>query len=228
MAANDRGQDITGHFKLIYPTEYIKAPDLRGKDVTVTIARIRKEILVMEGGRKDEKAVIHMTNSRGVALGKRWVVGKTVLSQIAASTGSNDVGQWIGKQVTMYPTTCKGKAGEMMECIRVRVRVSRAATEIPDDMAQPPKPRDFIDEAEADENEPPAPPPTVSDAQAIVNRANAARSEAEIGTIALDLETIKGRLRSTETKELRALIAARREALAGVVNPDAEPPAGAP
>ena len=31
MAANDRGQDITGHFQLVYPTEYIKAPDLREK-----------------------------------------------------------------------------------------------------------------------------------------------------------------------------------------------------
>lgn len=250
MASNDRGQDITGHFQLVYPTEYIKAPDLRGKDVTVTIARVAWENLVMEGGRRDKKAVIHMTNSRGVRLGKRWVVGKTVLKQLAASVGSPDVSQWIGRQVTMYPTTCKGKAGETMECIRVRVRVSQTATEIPEDMAQAPAPRSFLDEAEADETAPPevypsASPavrrdmtdprhrpdpeaPTVSEAQALVNRANAARSEAEINLVALDLETNKGRLRTTETKEIRALIAARREALAGVVNPGAEPPAGQP
>lgn len=226
MAANDRGQDITGHFQLVYPTEYIKAPDLRGKDVTVTIARVAWENLVMEGGRRDRKAVIHMTNARRVPLGKRWVVGKTVLKQIAASVGSPDVSQWIGRQVTMYPTTCKGKAGETMECIRVRVRVSQAATEIPEDMAQAPAPRSFLDEAEGDDA-PPEPPPhaaTVSEAQALANRANAARSESEITTVALELDAAKGRLRPAETKELRALIASRREALAGVVNPDAEPP----
>jgi hypothetical protein len=231
MAANDRGQDITGHFQLVYPTEYIKAPDLRGKDVTVTIARVAWENLVMEGGRRDRKAVIHMTNARRVPLGKRWVVGKTVLKQIAASVGSPDVSQWIGRQVTMYPTTCKGKAGETMECIRVRVRVSQAATEIPEDMAQAPAPRSFLDEAEADESAPPEPrltPPTVSEAQALANRANAARSESEITTVALELDAAKGRLRPAETKELRALIASRREALAGVVNPDAEPPPGQP
>ena len=237
----DRGQEITGHFQLVYPTEYIKAPDLRGKDVTVTIARVAWENLVMEGGRRDRKAVVHMTNSRGAPLGKRWVVGKTVLKQIAASIGSPNVDTWKGRQVTMYPTTCKGKAGETMECIRVRVRVSQQATEIPQDMAQAPAPREFLDEAEGDDAPPDSPRSAspaahrdqtdprnrrdveVSDAQVIAQRATAARSEAEITAIANDLEAIKGRIRTTELKEVRALVAARKEALAGIVSPDAEP-----
>ena len=246
MAANDRGQDITGHFQLVYPTEYIKAPDLRGKDVTVTIARVAWENLVMEGGRRDRKAVIHMTNARRVPLGKRWVVGKTVLKQIAASVGSPDVSQWIGRQVTMYPTTCKGKAGETMECIRVRVRVSQAATEIPEDMAQAPAPRSFLDEAEADETaspevHPSASPavrrdmtdprhrpdpeaPTVSEAQTLTSRALAAKTEAEAEAVARDFEIAKGRIPKERHAVIRNLIDAARERTAGIVNPDAEPP----
>ena len=34
------GERITGHFELLYPSDYVKAADLGGKDLTVAIDQI--------------------------------------------------------------------------------------------------------------------------------------------------------------------------------------------
>lgn len=138
------GEALRGHLELVYPSEYVKAADLRGRDVTVIIHDVTRENLVMVGGKKDRKAVVTMRarnkdGSPGQVLGKRWVVGKTVLRQIGASTKSNIIDEWIGREITMYPTTCRGKEGKEVECIRVRVRVDQHANEVPEDMAAEPE-----------------------------------------------------------------------------------------
>lgn len=145
-----KGEALRGHLELVYPSEYVKAADLRGRDVTVIIHDVTRENLVMVGGKKDRKAVVTMRlrnkdGSPGQVLGKRWVVGKTVLRQIGASTKSNIIGEWIGREITMYPTTCRGKEGKEVECIRVRVRVDQHANEVPDDMAAEPEPMPEFD-----------------------------------------------------------------------------------
>jgi hypothetical protein len=147
-----KGEALRGHLELVYPSEYVKAADLKGRDVTVIIHDVTKENLVMVGGKKDRKAVVTMRarnkdGTPGQVLGKRWVVGKTVLRQIGASTKSNIIDEWIGREVTLYPTTCRGKEGKDVECIRVRVRVDQQANDVPDDMAAEPEPHaDFVDE----------------------------------------------------------------------------------
>jgi len=130
---SDKGE-LTGHFALVYPSKYIKAADLMGQNVTVTILRVRKETIEMEGGKKDDKAVLYIADARGKALQKTWVAGKTVLKQIAATLGDPAIGAWKGKQVTIYPTTCKSKGGETVECIRVRPRLMQGAHDMPADM----------------------------------------------------------------------------------------------
>lgn len=146
MASRER--PITGHLELLYPSEYVKAADLRGKDVTVVIDHLEWENLVMAGGKKDRKVTVHLRSTGGKRLEKRWVVGKTVLRQIAAATGETAVERWSGKTITMYPTSCRGKEGKEVECIRVRVRANQGATEIPDEMTATPAPReDFADAA---------------------------------------------------------------------------------
>ncbi len=152
------GAAIVGHVDLVYPTKYVKAADLKGRDVTIVIERVAWENLVMAGGKRDRKAAIHMRSTGGKALDKLWIVGKTVLKQIAKATGEREIGKWGGQRVTMYPTTCRGGGGEEMECIRVRVRTSATANEIPEDMAATPLPTpDFADEAEGSEEGAPDP-----------------------------------------------------------------------
>lgn len=147
---SNKGEALRGHLELVYPSEYVKSADLKGRDVTVIIEDVRRESLVMVGGKKDRKAVISMRarnrdGSPGQVLGKRWVVGKTVLRQIGATLRSVLMDEWIGKEVTLYPTTCRGKEGKEVECIRVRVRVDQAANEIPVEMAAEPEPAaDFV------------------------------------------------------------------------------------
>lgn len=149
------GEQIRGHLELVYPSEYVKAADLKGRDVTVIVEDVRREALVMVGGKKDRKAVVTMRarerdGSPGRVLGKRWVVGKTVLRQIGAALKTTIIDEWIGRDVTLYPTTCRGKEGQQVECIRVRVRVDQTANAVPEDMAAAPDPAPtFMD----DENE---------------------------------------------------------------------------
>lgn len=153
---SNSGPAITGHVDLVYPTKYVKAADLKGRDVTVVIVRVAWENLVMAGGKRDRKAAITMRSVNGKPLEKLWIVGKTVLKQIAKATGEREIGKWSGAKVTMYPTTCRGGGGEEMECIRVRVRTSATANDVPEDMAAAPEPApDFAEEAgSADPSEP--------------------------------------------------------------------------
>lgn len=134
------GPAVTGHVDLVHPTAYVKAADLKGRDVTVEIVKVTWEALVMAGGKRDRKPAVHMRSTKGKPIEKLWIVGKTVCKQIAAATGEKLVERWAGKRVTMYPTTCRGQGGEIQDCIRVRVAVNARAEEIPDDMAAAPEP----------------------------------------------------------------------------------------
>lgn len=146
------GEVITGHVDLVIPSKYLKAADLHGRDVNVVIDHAEWENLLMQGGKKDRKVAIHLRSVKGVKLGKLWIVGKTVLRMIAEALGEKDVAKWTGDKVTMYPTTCKGAQGGMVECIRVRVRVNARAEEPTEDMTKVPDiPREFLDEAADDE-----------------------------------------------------------------------------
>lgn len=142
---------ITGHLELLYPSKYVKAADLRGKDVTVIIDHAEWENLVMQGGKRDRKVALHLRSTKGTVLEKRWIVGKTVLRQIAKSTGKKNVEAWSGERVTMYPDTCRGADGTQVECIRVRLKVNTRAEEVPEDMAAPVvETPAFVDEAGAE------------------------------------------------------------------------------
>lgn len=150
--AQQRRQEaaITGHLELCYPSEYVKAADLKGKDVTVLIDHLEFENLVMVGGKRDRKVTVHLKSLSGKKIEKRWVVGKTVLRQIRdALGGETDIGKWSGGKVTMYPTTCRGADGKMVECIRVRFKASPTVAEPTDEMMATPAPRaDFLDDVE--------------------------------------------------------------------------------
>jgi hypothetical protein len=201
---SDKGE-LTGHFALVYPSKYIKAADLMGQNVTVTILRVRKETIEMEGGKKDDKAVLYIADARGKALQKTWVAGKTVLKQIAATLGDPAIGAWKGKQVTIYPTTCKSKGGETVECIRVRPRLMQGAHDMPADMTA------------GDDEGPPAekPRPAEPPAARILAALTAAQDLAAVDAATLDFDAAckAQQIRKSEGQQIRLVIAARREAL---------------
>lgn len=145
---------ITGHHGLLWPTEYVRACDLHGKDVTIAIDHLEWEVLQMQGGKKERKPVVYMRavgkdGAPGKMLGKRFALNKTNSKLIAATLGDPDVSTWAGKRITIFPTKCRGADGTQVECIRVRARVNASAAEVPEDMSAAPAPRvEFVDEAE--------------------------------------------------------------------------------
>lgn len=106
------------HWKSMMDRDYIFAFDLNGKDVTVTIARVEAGTLNGSSGRKAKKPVVYFEGKeKGLAL------NATNCKTVAKLYG-NYTEKWIGKQITIYPTTTE-MAGETVECIRVRPQAPR-------------------------------------------------------------------------------------------------------
>ena len=115
-------------------SDYIEHGDLDGRDVTLTIAGIDAPGTVQRADKsKIDKPVLRFEKAK-----KGFVLNKTNMRLIRMMHG-NDMARWVGKSVTLYPTTCqmaKGAAqhvgcvilkdlGKMVQvpCIRVRVSV---------------------------------------------------------------------------------------------------------
>lgn len=104
------------HVDLLFPSDYITAADLLGRDVTITIEAIEPRHELQRQSGKDYRPVIRM---RGKA--KKWVLNKTNAKTIAKLYGP-EVQGWIGKRVTIYPTRTRFGPDEV-DAIRVRPRV---------------------------------------------------------------------------------------------------------
>jgi hypothetical protein len=104
---------ITIDGELAFPSNYIGAADLKGKDVTLTIADVKFDELMLVGGRKQTKPVMSFEKTP-----KLFVVNKTNGKTIAGLYGG-EMRAWAGKRITLYPT--KTKCGrETVDCVRVR------------------------------------------------------------------------------------------------------------
>lgn len=103
------------HYRLLYPSEFLNAPDLQDKEVTVTIEKITVEEVRGGDGKKQVKPVLYMKGAK-----KKFPLPKTCAKVIAARYGK-DTDAWIGKTITLFPTTCTAFGIEDVECIRVKV-----------------------------------------------------------------------------------------------------------
>ena len=103
--------------------EYLFAFDLQGRDVTVTIDRVKAGELVGEKGRKTKKPVVWFVGKEK-PLAINMTNGRTI-----ASMYGNNVEDWIGKRITIYPTQTEF-GGKTCDCIRIRPTVPavKAAT----------------------------------------------------------------------------------------------------
>lgn len=104
------------HWKSMMDRDFIFAFDLDGKERTVTIAKVEAGQLTGANGRKAKKPVLYFEGKeKGMAL------NATNSKTIAAMYG-NYTERWIGKRITIYPTTTQ-MGGETVECIRVKPTV---------------------------------------------------------------------------------------------------------
>jgi len=104
-----------------FPGQYIKAADLQGKRVQVTIDRVEMEDI---GG--ETKPVLHF---RGKERG--LVLNKTNANAVWGINGSDDTDDWSGTTIILYPSKTDFQ-GKRVDCIRV---------DPPDAQAKPQPPR---------------------------------------------------------------------------------------
>jgi predicted YcjX-like family ATPase len=99
-------------FDELYPGRFIKAGDLKGRDVTVTIAKVHVEEL--EGTKKQTKGVISFRETP-----RELVLNRTNGECIKAMFGRH-LAEWAGKRLTLYPA----KIDSDLADIAVRIRGS--------------------------------------------------------------------------------------------------------
>ncbi len=115
---------VTFKDELLFPSDYLAAVDLHGKDLTVTIAGIAKESLRLRRGGSQVKPLLSFQEHP-----KKVVLNKTNAESISIALGSTKAEAWIGKQVTFYPTTCL-VGRETVDCIRVRETIQQPNGEL--------------------------------------------------------------------------------------------------
>ena len=107
----------------MFDNKHLAAEDLRGKDWTLTISKVVPGLLKKAGTSKvDKRPIISFAELDAKAPkgeeAKTLVCNKTNYKTIKALYGKT-AADWIGKRITIYPTTCLfGK--ETKDCIRVR------------------------------------------------------------------------------------------------------------
>ena len=91
-----------------FPSNYLKAGDLNGRAVRVTI-----ESVTMEKIGDDRKPVVHF-----VGKDKTLVLNKTNSNRIQEATGTDEMDDWAGWAITLY--ACKVDfQGKRVDAIRV-------------------------------------------------------------------------------------------------------------
>ena len=81
--------------RVLFPSEFLKADDLRGRPVTVTLTGASKEDVPMTGGKKNRMLVMRMGKTN-----KRLIIGKTNGWSLGVLISPRAV-DWVGKRVTL-------------------------------------------------------------------------------------------------------------------------------
>jgi hypothetical protein len=97
-----------------FPSRFIRAADLKGKEIDVTIDRVEAEDLENDG-KKVTKPIVHFKNA-GI---KPLVCNKTNGLTIAAALGEVDYKKWAGRQIRLYADLVSFK-GKVTEAVRVK------------------------------------------------------------------------------------------------------------
>jgi hypothetical protein len=96
----------------LFPSKYVKAADLNGKSVTLTIAKLVLEELG-HGPEKERKPVLYFQKAT-----KGLVLNRTN-AMIVVGLYGDESDEWEGKRITIYPTKVRA-FGAMQETIRVK------------------------------------------------------------------------------------------------------------
>jgi len=106
---------LTLNGKPLFDSAWLKAVDLGGRDARVTIEAIERcEVFNKRTNKKEFKVALTFAGKK-----KGLICNKTNAASIGKVLAETESTNWIGKTVTIYPTTCKLGRGKS-DCIRVR------------------------------------------------------------------------------------------------------------
>ncbi len=125
--------------RLLFPSNYLCAEDLQGRDAVVEIDSVGTDDLRVEGGATKRSFLIGFRGKQ-----KKLVCNKTNATMIASIHGQ-EAKSWVGKRITLYPTKTKLKK-EMVPCVRVRPASPDAAAPQGDDILNGASPNSEPDE----------------------------------------------------------------------------------
>jgi hypothetical protein len=107
----------------LFPSRYLKAADLQGREVPVTISHVAVEQMQTQSGTETKGVVYFKAHSKGL-----------VLNQVNATTIGEAYGQetdnWGNSPIVLYPTRTQFGA-KMVDCIRIKIPGQPAPPETP-------------------------------------------------------------------------------------------------
>jgi len=118
-----------------FPSNYLKAADLKGRSLIVTIDRVEFEAV---GQKREMKPVLYFTGKE-----KGVVLNKTNANKIMQLTESPVTEEWKGHSIVIYPTETSFQ-GEMVDCIRVKAVPPNAKRPAPTP-PPPPEPEPVVE-----------------------------------------------------------------------------------
>ena len=119
----------------IFTSNYLKATDLQGRTVRVTI-----EDVTMEKVGEDTKAILHLVGKE-----KSIVLNKTNWGTLEQMCQSDDSDHWRGWMVTLYPTKVDYQ-GKRVDAIRIDDRPGSATPPTSTPAAVEPPPPVTVDD----------------------------------------------------------------------------------
>lgn len=102
----------------IFPAKYLKASDLNGKPIAVTIENAPVETLKNAEGKEQTKVVLYFRGAK-----KALPLNVTNFDACADACGA-DTDDWPGHTIELYPAKTQ-MAGKTVDCIRIRPPAQR-------------------------------------------------------------------------------------------------------
>jgi hypothetical protein len=120
----------------VFQSKYLKAADLDGNPITLTIASATLETLKNPKGEEQKKIVLGFRKAK-----KTLPPNLTNFEAVVDATGEDDTENWPGHKVELYPSEVQ-MGGKMVDCIRIRAaaqgvlkpKTKAAAAPVSDDM----------------------------------------------------------------------------------------------
>jgi hypothetical protein len=103
----------------VFPSKYLKAPDLNGQPRDLMIERVPLEHLKTPDGKEQDRVVLYFRGAK-----KGLVLNVTNFDAVSAIVGDDNSDNWPGHPVQLYPDKTH-MGGKLVDCIRITAPAQR-------------------------------------------------------------------------------------------------------